>query len=141
MRIDNLGQGRVDVIKKDSNQTVKHASFSSMMQQSGEKQLKTTLNQLMAQIDEQGKQLSEKRTVDNLISYKKLVQKFLKEAANGLELHEKHSQHRHKTYKIIRTVDEKLSEIQKEVVERERSGVHLLSLVGEVKGLLVNLYL
>jgi uncharacterized protein len=141
MRIEQQSRQIVDQLKKEVLPNAKQTNFSDMVQQSGKSLLKDTLQQLIHKIDEQGKVLANKRTIDDLVAYKKLVKQFLQEANNGLELFEKHSLNHQKTYKIIRAVDEKLLEMNKEVLEKEDNGVKLLSVVGEVKGLLINLYM
>jgi uncharacterized protein len=141
MRIEQRSKQIVDVIRKDVAPTSKHAPFANMIQQSGKDILQDSLQQLINKIEDQGQVLNRKRTIEELVTYKKLVKQYLQEASNGLELFEKHSHNHHKTYKIIRVVDEKLLEMNKEVIEKENDSVKLLSLVGEVKGLLVNLYL
>jgi uncharacterized protein len=141
MRIEQRSQQLQDVMKKDQSSSTKHSQFGHMVQQSGKGLLKETLQQLMNKVEEQGKVLGKRRTIDDLISYKKLVQQFLQEASNGINLLEEHSHNRHKTYKVLRAVDEKLLELNKEVLDKEDDGVKLLAVVGEVKGLLVNLYM
>jgi uncharacterized protein len=142
MRIDQLNQSRLDLIKNNSNQQPNKVDhFPAMFKQTTNSLVKDNLKQLLTKINEQGQMLAEKRTIHELVSYKRLVKQFMEEASNGLQLLEKHSQQQHKTHKIIHAVDENLLTLQKDVIDREKDGVQLLAAVGEIKGLLVNLYL
>ena len=42
--------------------------------------------------------------------------------------------------KIVETIDEKLVELAEEILNREKSSIDLLDKIGEIKGLLINLY-
>ena len=43
-------------------------------------------------------------------------------------------------YKIIKKVDEKLLELADAVISKEQKGLKVLDLVGEIRGLLLDLY-
>ena len=47
---------------------------------------------------------------------------------------------RTKVYKIVKEVDKKLIDLANTVLEKEQNGLDILGLVGEIKGLLVNIY-
>ena len=42
--------------------------------------------------------------------------------------------------KIVETIDEKLVELAEEILNQEKSSIDLLDKIGEIKGLLINLY-
>jgi uncharacterized protein YaaR (DUF327 family) len=48
---------------------------------------------------------------------------------------------RPKSYKVVEEIDQKLVQLTDEVVHKEKNGIHVLSLVGEIKGLMINLYM
>lgn len=119
-------------------------SFSEIMARDAEKKVYNRLNQIMQKVDEQGKALSEKQTVAELKKYKKLVKLFMDEAVNaGLELKEdRHFTRRGRTqlYKMIRQVDDQLVKLTQDVVDKQAPSLDILDRVGEIKGLLVNMY-
>jgi hypothetical protein len=47
---------------------------------------------------------------------------------------------RHRVYGIIRLVDEKLDELAKELVSEEKDTIHILSMVDEIRGLLLDIF-
>jgi uncharacterized protein YaaR (DUF327 family) len=108
-------------------------------------QSKLQLEALMSHLERQGQVLIQSRTIEHLRDYKKVVEEFVREAvSSGLQLSEKQSYHPNghmKTHQIVEKVDEKLLELHDEVMNKEESGLEVLRLVGEVKGLLINLYM
>jgi uncharacterized protein len=102
------------------------------------------LNQKMQEIESQGKKLADTRTVENLRKYKKLVKDFMDDAVkNGLELQEKRGfSHRgsSKVYKLVKEVDKKLIDLTNAVLDKEQKGLDILGMVGEIKGMLINIY-
>ncbi|MCQ6278704.1 YaaR family protein [Bacillus sp. EB600] len=102
------------------------------------------LNQKMQEIERQGNKLADSRTVENLRKYKKLVKDFMDDAVkNGLELQEKRGfSHRgsSKIYKLVKEVDKKLIDLTNAVLDKEQKGLGILGMVGEIKGMLINIY-
>ena len=47
---------------------------------------------------------------------------------------------RHRVYGIIRLVDEKLDELAQELVKDERDNIAVLGLVGEIRGLILDIF-
>jgi len=45
-----------------------------------------------------------------------------------------------RSLKIVETIDDKLVELTEGVLEKEESSIDLLGKIGEIKGLLINLY-
>ena len=43
--------------------------------------------------------------------------------------------------KIVETIDEKLIELAEDLLNEEKTSVDLLAKIGEIKGLLINLYM
>ncbi|WP_096434752.1 YaaR family protein [Alteribacter populi] len=119
-------------------------TFQEMMQKGRDNQAYEKLHQLLSKIDDQGKALADSRTVEELRKYKQLVKEFIDEAVKlGLSLEERKGFNRRgrtKVYKIVREVDSKLLDLTDAVIKEQRSGIDILNKVGEIKGLLVNIY-
>jgi uncharacterized protein len=103
------------------------------------------LHSILKELDMHETRLSHSRTVQDLISYKQKIREFLQEVVqNGYSLDEHRSSFsngREKRLKLIKQVDEKLVELSNQVLESQAPSVELLEKMGEIKGLLVNLYL
>ncbi|MFJ5623467.1 YaaR family protein [Peribacillus loiseleuriae] len=102
------------------------------------------LTKKVAELEVQGQKLAENSTVDNLRKYKRMIKDFMEDAVkNGLELQEQRGfNHRGSTkvYKLVKEVDKKVIELTNEVLDKEKNGSNILNLVGEIKGLLINIY-
>ncbi|OEF97823.1 YaaR family protein [Desulfuribacillus alkaliarsenatis] len=101
-------------------------------------------NQRLLDIERQGERLAEHRTVDDLNKFKRLVKDMLDETVKfGLKLEERQGfnrRGRNKIYKIIKEVDKKLLEVTDAALDKQKKNIEILALVGEIKGLLVNIY-
>lgn len=119
--------------------------FLNAMKKSQSKLHNESLNQLMKHVDAQSQKLSNQRTLENLLNYKQAVKQFVGESIrHGLHLSDEQSHMPGggmKSHQIIKVIDQKLIEIQDEVLNNEKDGIGTLDLVGEIKGLLVNLYM
>jgi uncharacterized protein YaaR (DUF327 family) len=103
------------------------------------------LQELLDQVDRTGRELVENRTVESLFAYKNLVKSFIEEAVDfGLKVAEKRGYGRAGRTKVLRTVeniDEKLLQLTDLVLQKESKHINILSKVGELKGLMISLYL
>ena len=103
------------------------------------------LNQLLDKIGQAGDRLSKTRTVRELVDYKSLVKSFLEEATkNGVGMDQREGASRRgrpKVHKMITETDKKLVELTNLVFDKEKKGIDILGKVGEIKGLLINMYL
>lgn len=144
MQVNKVGRTSLDKLNSKQNQPMERVSFSAVMSKQQEQMTYERLTQLMNKIEDQGKILAESRTVEELRKYKALVKEFLDEAvSNGLSLEERRGFNRRgrtKIYKIVTEVDKKLLELTDAVLKQEEQGLKILDLVGEIKGLLINLY-
>lgn len=134
------------------SQTIKQMRTTTSTQQSFDKIVQSTthqlkqqeIQQLMKEITIQGDKLSRFRSFRDLAKFKRLVKDFLAETVyNGLDL-DKSQNFSPEGYSqqltIVKEVDEKLIELTDGVISQERSAVDLLGIIGEIKGLLLNLY-
>jgi uncharacterized protein len=119
-------------------------SFGETVSKQSEKLHSEQLTRLLGDIEIQGKRLLQSQTVRDLQLYKNLVQRFVKEAVNfGMQLKQNKSwneQGRSRTLKLVKEIDEQLIQITEAVLSQEKDSISLLDKIGEIKGLLVNLY-
>jgi len=104
----------------------------------------TLFEGLLGEIDEQGKRLSKFKTIKDLQTYKHLVQQFIEKAvSHGLGLSQNHNWQFSKgqVQTIIRTIDQHVMELTEEVLKTGADSLAILGKIGEIKGLLINLYL
>jgi uncharacterized protein len=119
-------------------------SFGEAVSKQSEKLRSEQLTRLLGDIEKQGKRLLQSQTVRDLQLFKNLVQRFIKEAVDfGMQLKQNKSwneQGRSRTLKLVKEVDEQLIQLTEAVLCQEKDPITLLEKIGEIKGLLVNLY-
>lgn len=103
------------------------------------------LQQLMTGIEDQGQRLARFQTLREMAKYKMLIRRFIKEAVEfGLDLKDSRSfSYDGQTQKLITVeeIDEKLMELTKAITNQQADSISLLKKLGEIKGLLINLYM
>lgn len=135
-----VDQGRVD--QKQS--FVSKGNFNEFMQFQGNKLQVEQLNKLLSEIQNSGERLAKSRTFNDLGKYKTFVKRFIQQAVDyGMGLKQSHSwnsQGNSRSLKIIERLDETLLQLTKDVIDKEKKSIDILEKVGEIKGLLINLY-
>ena len=144
MEVPRVSKTGINRVQKKENVPTESISFSEVMGSKRENLVYEKMTKMMQDIEDQGKVLAESRTVDDLKKYKKLVKEFMQDAVNnGLKLEDQRGFNRRgrtKVYKIVKEVDKKLIDLTNAVLQKEQNGLNILNLVGEVKGLLINMY-
>ncbi|MFD1736879.1 YaaR family protein [Bacillus salitolerans] len=127
-----------------SSLSVGNSQFGELVQKQENKLHVEQLQRLMSDIESQGDRLLRSQNFKDLARYKSLVKKFVKQAVDfGMSLKQSHSwtsSGHSRTLKIVEQVDQKLVELTDEVMKQEKKSIDILGKIGEVKGLLINLY-
>ncbi|MFB6366473.1 YaaR family protein [Paenibacillus elgii] len=127
-----------------SSQQLQKMSFSDTMQHQEEKATREQLQRILQQIDLQGQRLAKSMTVRELRQYKLLVKQFLEETARrGVQLRDTRGWDRRgrtKRYKLLEEIDAELLGLADELVESEQGRIELLQKIGEIRGMLINLF-
>lgn len=109
-----------------------------------EAELQTRLQGLMEEITMQGERLSKKRDVRDMKRYRGLIKEFLNEVVSRSHSFTRENfldkRGRHRVYGIIRLIDENLDELAKELVNDENDNIAILGRIGEIKGLLLDIF-
>ena len=118
--------------------------FASDLLKSQEKQSDERLQQLLADIDESGRHLSQMPTYSELKSYREHIRKFIGEAVSRMYTLESRAgwdRHgRQKMYTTIRQIDEKLAEMAEDVRSGQDRQLSIMAKHDAVRGMLVDLY-
>ncbi|PWA12103.1 DUF327 domain-containing protein [Pueribacillus theae] len=118
--------------------------FQVLLRKENEKTHKERLKRLLFDIEKQGEKLARSQTIKELHQYKQLVERFVKEAVHfGMNL--KHSStfsHSGKmeSHILVEKIDEELLNLATIVLDRNKQSIDLMGKIGEIKGLLINLY-
>ncbi|MBN6889768.1 uncharacterized protein ACUXCC_005153 [Cytobacillus horneckiae] len=145
MKINHDLRINVDKVRQDQKQTAgTQFRFNELVQKQGKKMQISQLQMLLGDIESAGSRLARSRSFKDMAKYKTLVKKFIKETVEyGLDLKQSHSWNQlgqGKSLKIVETIDEKLAELANQVLQQEVDSIDILGKIGEIKGLLINLY-
>lgn len=129
----------------DAPSKVERVSFLDVLDQKDDERRKKNLDELLHHVDEKGKALSERRTVESLYEYKNMVKGFIEEAVEyGLKIDERRGFSkggRSRVLKTVSAIDAKLLELTDIMIKQEEKNINILRKVGEIKGMLISLYL
>ncbi len=118
--------------------------FADVMYQQKGKADMEQLQQMLQQIHLQGERLSRSMTVRELRAYKMMVKQFLEQTVRkGIVLKETTGWDRRgrgKRYKLLDEVDQQLVAMAEELLLTEEGKMTLLHQVGEIRGMLINLF-
>jgi uncharacterized protein len=145
MKIGKKIQTFPDTRNTDKPLSFKTSSqFGDVLQNSHKQFSSERLNQLLGEIDKQGTRLSNAQTVKDLQLYKKLIKDFVKEAISfGMQLSENknwNQQGQARTHILVKQVDEQLMNLTDQILNKEKKQIEVLNKIGEIHGLLINLY-
>lgn len=102
------------------------------------------LNLMMEEIVMQGDKIIKRMDVKDMRKYRSLIKEFMNEIVNRSHKFSRENfldrRGRHRVYGIIRLVDEKLDELAQELVKDERDTISILAKVGEIRGLLLDIF-
>ncbi|MGX9132837.1 YaaR family protein [Rummeliibacillus sp. JY-2-4R] len=120
------------------------SSFGDLVVKSGQRMQTEQITRLLGDISTAGDRIAKSKNLRDLAKFKMLVKRFLKESVSyGMELKQSHTWNRFgegRRLKIVDTIDAKLIELTEDVLSEEKDSVDLLAKIGEIKGLLINLY-
>ena len=109
-----------------------------------EQELQARLTTLMEEITMQGDKLAKKRDVRDMKRYRGLIKEFMNEIINRSHSFSRENfldrKGRHRVYGIIRLVDENLDELAQELMKEEKDHLAILSKIGEIRGLLLDIF-
>ncbi|MGJ9460250.1 YaaR family protein [Oceanobacillus sp. CF4.6] len=118
-------------------------TFNKMVQSQTQSLKQQEVQQLIQNITAQGNKLVRFRSFRELAKFKRMVKGFLQETVNnGYSMQKSHSfgLNGNRKLAIIKQVDEKLIELTEVIMNQEKKTVDILGLIGEIKGLLINIY-
>lgn len=144
LKINQLSQPvQVDHTQKvqETDPTFKFMLASNIKE--GELQEKITA--LMEEITQQGERISKKKDIRDMKKYRSLIKEFMNEVINHSHEFTRENfldrRGRHRVYGIIRLVDENLDALAQALVKEEKDNMEILSKIGEIRGLLLDLFM
>ncbi len=106
--------------------------------------LEERLNTLLDEITNQGERIAQHMDIRDMKKYRGLVKDFLNEVVNRSHKFSRENfldrRGRHRVYGIIRLVDANLDELAGELVKEEKDHLSILGKIGEIQGLLLDIF-
>jgi hypothetical protein len=106
--------------------------------------LQTKVDNMLKDISLQGKLIAKHMDIREMKKYRGLIKDFLNEVVNRSHKFSRENfldhRGRHRVYGIVRLVEENLDELAQELVEEEKDPILILSKVGEIEGLLLDIF-
>lgn len=102
------------------------------------------LNLMMEEIVMQGDKITKRMDVKDMRRYRTLIKDFMNEIVNRSHKFSRENfldrRGRHRVYGIVRLVDQKLDELAQELMKEEKDEIAILAKVGEIRGLLLDIF-
>ena len=132
-------------VEKDQSAQAADGSFkftlASHIEEAG---LKERLSAMMEEITRQGDRISKKMDVRDMKRYRSMIKEFMNEIVSRSHNFSRENfldrRGRHRVYGIIRLVDETLDELAQELVKDEKDHIAILGKIGEIRGLLLDIF-
>lgn len=144
MKVNQDFSVKMKQIPQEHATQTRSTQFQQVLQTSQSQMQLGQLHSLLETIDKAGERLQRSRNFRDLLKYKNLVQSFLKETVNfGLSLKSSTTWNevgQGRILKIVEQIDASLVELTDEMLKKEKDHIRILGLIGEIKGLLINLY-
>lgn len=106
---------------------------------------KELLHQLFLEIEKHGERLIHSQTITELHNYKRLIKRFIQEAIDfGFDVDYVQGWNRlgqMESHLLVKQIDKHLLELTDLILQKGDKSLRLLEKVGEIKGLLINLYM
>lgn len=145
MKINKDIRVSTDATKQEIKSGQAEMKFRELVTKQSEKLKTGQLQTLIKSIDDTGNRLGRSQNLKDLNKFKSLVKQFVKEAVDyGIGLKKDKSWDHFgqgRDLSVVQVVDEKLVELTEEVMSKEKNGLNILGKIGEIKGLLINIYM
>ena len=150
MKVQDVRQAPVGLIMPGSAEDKRggqdtQREFRRHMNELNSAEYEDHLRVLKGKIDEQGEIVARKMDLKELERYRRLVAEMLNETTSNAFVYMKMERYdihgRHKTFSIIKRVNQKLDEMAQEVLREQTDNIRLLNMADEIRGLLVDLLL
>ncbi len=144
MRVEKVSSTRASVKSVNKKSDTPNSSFSNLMQDKKDDEKREELDKMLGKIKDKGEKLVDSRNLDLLIEYKKSVKEFVNTAVEfAFEIVDRKGRSRigrAKILKIVSQIDDELVKLTDEFLAEERNRLNLLAKIGELGGLLTNIY-
>lgn len=115
-----------------------------LMSKISEEDLQAKLTALMEDITMQGEKISKRKDIKDMRKYRSLIKDFMNEIISRSHSFSRENfldrKGRHRVYGIIRLVDQNLDELAAELLKEEKDNIAILQKIGDIRGLLLDIF-
>ena len=106
--------------------------------------LQERLNLMMQEITMQGNKIAKRMDVRDMKRYRSMIKEFMNEVVSRSHSFSRENfldrRGRHRVYGIIRLIDQNLDQLAQELVKDEQDNLAILEKIGEIRGLLLDIF-
>ena len=143
IKVNNLQQAP-EVTQVNHNHPVDDTFKFTLASHIEEADLQARLTSLMEEITRQGDKLAKRKDIRDMKKYRGLIKEFMNEIVSRSHTFTRENfldrRGRHRVYGIIRLVDQTLDELAQELVKEEGDNITILNKIGEIRGLLLDIF-
>ncbi len=149
MKIQNIRRSEDGVkstqeVGSHGNQVFKPQVFKKTLNELSTQKHQEHLQSLVKEIDDQGSKLLTKADIKEFERYRKLIREFIEEVvSNGYAFSKEslRSGGRYKYIAVIRTIDEKLDALAKDVLSAQEKNIEIAGQIDDIRGLILDMLL
>lgn len=139
-----VGAGSNEALGRTSGVNVRQSAFIETLKETDRDRRRQACDEILRQIDSLSEDLKKAPTPNGVKKYRRLVASFIKEAmSQTYELNEETHWDRsgnRKNYLTVKNINKALEELTEEVMNREKKQIDLVAKLGEIRGMLLDLY-
>lgn len=106
--------------------------------------LQAKVDAMLLDITAQGNRIAEHMDIRDMKRYRELIREFMNEVVYRSHKFSRENfldrKGRHRVYGLIKLIDENLDELAQELVKDEKDHISILSRIGEIRGLLLDIF-
>ena len=106
-------------------------------------ELQAKVDSLLSDITFQGNRIAQHMDIRDMKKYRELIREFMNEVVYRSHKFSRENfldrKGRHRVYGLIKLIDENLDELARELVKDEKDHISILSRIGEIRGLLLDI--
>ncbi len=144
MQVNQVTQANLPVEQNRTTAVSDEQFRFTLMSKISEEGLQERLSLIFDDITMQGKKISKHMDVRDMKRYRSLIKDFLNEIVNRSHKFSRENfldrKGRHRVYGIIRLIDENLDALAEELMKEEKDNISILGKIGEIRGLLLDIF-
>lgn len=109
-----------------------------------EQELQASLAVMMEDITQQGNKLSRKMDIRDMKLYRRMIKEFMNEIVTHSHSFSRENfldkKGRHRVYGMVKLIDQALDDLAEELMREEQDHIAILNKIGEIQGMILDLF-